>query len=512
MELYWIVIAFIAGGVALHLNLPTLVGYILAGVALAAFNVESTEFIKESGDVGIMILLFTVGLHIRLKNVFRPEVYGAGGTHQIISLAIYGGIALLFGLSLPAAIFVGIGLGFSSTVLSAKALEAKNELDAFHGRVAMGVLIFQDIVATVLLAFTGTETPEPYAIGLLLLFFMRPVMYRLLDFGQREELILLFGLLMAFGIGELFYLSGLSAKLGALLAGILLADHRSSHMLYDKLWALKEVFLVGFFLDIGLTGFPDLGGFLTASIFVALLPVKAAMFFFLFMFFKLRARTAFLAGLSLTAYSEFALIVVAASVDGGFVESSWLTILAIVVATSFIINSAINSVANDLWVRYEPILTRYEPDLEHPDQHPRRLGSTKYIVVGMGRVGSSAYDYLVEQGERPLGFDADPATIQRNLDAGRRVQFADSQDPELWEAIKLEKLSGIILAIPNVEAKLNASELLRENGYKGKITALLRDGIDPEQLTEAGINSVLLPLSQAGRELAEQSLVTQPAT
>lgn len=507
MEFYWIGIAFLAGATAQLLNLPTLVGYIAAGLVLALFGVEAGNFIVEVGDVGIMLLLFTVGLHIRLRNVIQKEVLGAGGLHLVFSVIIFTVVGLGVGLSLNAAILLAAALGFSSTVLTAKGLESRGELDAYNGRVAMGILILQDIVAIGLLAATGTETPQIWAVGLLALPLLRPIMFRMLESFAQEEMVLVIGLLLAFGIGEVFELAGVGAKLGALFAGIMLSEHPSAEVLYDKLWALKEVFLIGFFLQVGLAGVPEIENLLLSGLLLILLPIKTVLFFILLVRFDLRSRTAFITSLSLTAYSEFALIVATAAVEADLIPTEWLTTLALTVALSFAINALLGRAGNFLWLNLESYLTPYErQNVEHPDTQPRYLGSTNYLILGMGRVGTAAYDYLVEAGKRPIGLDADPGKIERHLSEGRRVLFGDSQDPELWKNLRMNKIEAVILAIPNVERKVSVSKMLRENGYHNKISALVRDDEHPEDLLEVGVNSLSLPLTQAGHELAEMSL------
>lgn len=499
---YWIAVAFVAGAVAKGLRLPTLVGYIAAGLVLAAFGVEADALIIDIGDVGIAVLLFTVGLHIRLKNILRPEVLGVGSLHLVASALLFTVIGLLFGLSFGPAVLLAVALGFSSTVLTAKTLEGR--LDSYQGRVAIGILILQDVVAIGLLAVTGAETPTPWALLLIGLPLLRAPLIMILDAIGRDELMLVFALLLAFGVGEVFALVGLSAKLGALVAGVLLAGHAAADDLYDKLWGLKEVFLVGFFLQVGLAGVPDLEGLLMVGVLLLLLPLKTALFFWLLTRFQLRARTAFMTGISLTAYSEFALIV--ATGAGDAIPAEWVTNLALLVAVSFALNAPISRAVDGLWMRLEGRLHRFERNLPHPERTVMAVGSTTSIVVGMGRVGVAAYDYLVEHGCRPMGIDADPARIEHLLASGRRVIYGESGDAEFWLTLPLDNIQRIILAIPNVHRKAQASAILREQGYRGQISALVRDEEAPGELLAAGVNSLTLPLAQAGHELARLSL------
>jgi predicted Kef-type K+ transport protein len=150
---------------------------------------------------------------------------------------------------------LSVALTFSSTVLAAKILESRRELRAFHGRVAIGVLIVQDLIALVVMSLASGRAPSPWALLVFLLPLLRPLLYRLLDRSGHEELLVLLGLMLALVVGgEGFEAVGLSSELGALAFGVLLAKHPRANELSDSLWSVKEVFLVGFFLQIGIGG------------------------------------------------------------------------------------------------------------------------------------------------------------------------------------------------------------------------------------------------------------------
>jgi predicted Kef-type K+ transport protein len=142
-------------------------------------------------------LLFTVGLHIKLKNIIQSEVLGAGLVHLAASTALFVPICMYFGFNLEAAIIIIITLGFSSTVLTAKNLESRGELGAYYGRVAIGILIVQDLVAIGIIAYAGGGLPSPWALVLLGLPLLRPIISKLLEVLQRDELVLLMALALA---------------------------------------------------------------------------------------------------------------------------------------------------------------------------------------------------------------------------------------------------------------------------------------------------------------------------
>ena len=506
MDILWVGVAFIFGMLFSRIKLPPLVGYLAAGAALSAYGYEAGAALHEVAHIGVLFLLFTVGLHLRLKNIIRTEVLGTGGIHLLISTGIFTPIALVFGYDLIASLIIAIVLGFSSTVLTAKNLEKRGELGAFHGRVAIGILILQDIVAIAILALTSGAAPSPWSLALLGLPLIRPGIIKLVELTQEEELKLLFALLLALGGGALFEGLGLSSELGALIAGMLLSGHNVADELTRKLWGLKEAFLVGFFLEVGLAGLPNLQDFYLALAALAILPVKALLFFALMLAFRLRARTSFIATISLTSYSEFTLIAGTVAASAGFIPGGVVVAFALLTAVSFALNAPISTWEEELWEKFEAALIKYERDVRHPDQQTISLGSAEYLVVGMGNAGQAAYDRLKKDEKHVVGMDIDPARIERNLSEGRRVIYGDMQDIELWNNLNLDEIKSVILAIGTPEAKVNATKYMRQNSYEGSIFALTMRDEEHKALREAGASAVCLPITQAGRKLAELSL------
>lgn len=505
MEALWIGIAYVSGLAARALRLPSLVGFLAAGLVLSIAGVAPSETLTQIGHLGVLFLLFTVGTQLRVRDVLQREILGVGGLHLLLSIVLFVGVGLALGLPLGAALLLAATLGFSSTVLAAKSLEDRGELNAFYGRLAIGILILQDLVAVGLIALAGVGAPPPWALLVLLLPLLRPLLIRLLLLSGRDELMLLYGLILALGGALLFEQAGLSSELGALVAGVLLASHERAEELSEKLWALKEVFLVGFFLQVGLYGLPDLKGIAIVVLLLALLPLKGVLFFALLIQFRLRARTAFMVAIALTAYSEFTLFVGAIAAQEGLFPASTVPMLALLVAGSYALNAPLSAMSNALWERFEARVAQFERQVPHPGAQPHMLGRAGYLIVGMGRVGAAAYDYLAGRNERPLGLDVDPARIADHLQEGRRVIFGDAQDPELWSGLSLDGVKGILLAIPHTEAKVRAIRLLRERGYAGPLSALTLREEDHETLINAGATSVCVPLAEAGRELAKSA-------
>ncbi|WP_405118154.1 cation:proton antiporter [Pseudomonas leptonychotis] len=505
IEAAWIAFAFAMGLAARAVGLPPLVGYLGAGFALAAVGERLGIDPHESGalehiaHLGVLLLLFTVGLKLKASNLLRREVFGGGLLHFAISSVVFlPAILLLLELPWYQCLLLAIALSFSSTVLAAKVLESKRELRAFHGRIAIGVLVIQDMIALLVMSLAAGDLPSPWALLVFGLPLLRPLLFRLLDASGHEELMLLLGLLLALVAGGYgFEQLGLSAELGALAFGALLAKHKRATELSNSLWGIKEVFLVGFFLQIGMGGLPDADALIFALVMTLLLPLKGVLFFFLFLLFRLRARSAFLTSVSLTNYSEFGLIM--ASV----VMPQWLIPLAITVALSFVISAPLNRIAHPLYERFARRLIPLERNIRHPDEQPLSLGDTQTLVMGMGRTGRAAYDYLKEQGYRVVGLDSDPVVIEQSKVAERKVLFADGEDPVFWQHLDMSRVEAVILTLNDEETKVIATQKLRERGFSGLVVshALYEDMA--KRIQEAGADRTYLTMSEAGAGLAE---------
>lgn len=507
-EVICISFAFCFGLAVRQIGLPPLIGFLAAGFAIniagpqLGLPQDAGKVLDHIAHLGVLLLLFAVGLKLRLEQIAQPQVLGGALIHCAIVSALFTvGLSLALGLDWQTAAVLAVALSFSSTVFSAKMLEQKRDIGAFYGRTVIGILVVQDIIALAVLGGTGGHVPSLWALSVLALPVLRPLLHRLVDVIGRDELLVLMGLLFAVVIGGAGFDSlGLGAEIGALTMGLVLSTHRRAKELSDALWSMKEVFLVGFFLQIGMSGLPGPQDLIFAVILVLLLPLKGALFFFILLVFRLRARTAFLAAVSLTAYSEFGLIVAAAALP------DWLVPLALAVSFSFVLSAPLNAAAQTIFDRLEPRLLRFEPSRIHRDELPADLGTAQIMILGMGRTGTAAYDHLVGFDDRIVGVETDLYKVKAHQEAGRNVLFADVEDAAFWRMLDLGQLEATILAMDHVEAKEHAARALRRKGFAGPIVshALYEDHIP--RLRAAGATQTYLTMNQAGVGLADHAL------
>lgn len=507
MEIPWIAAAFVLGLAVRAVGLPTLVGYLAAGFGLRAAGVEGGPALEHVAHLGVLLLLFSVGLKLRLATLVRREVL-VGGLGHLMLVSAAGALVLLAVTSLApgTALVLGAVAAFSSTVMAAKVLEEKSELRTFHGRTAIGILIVQDLVAVALLSTASGSAPSPWSLLWLGLPLARTALSRLLSLSGHGDLLVLYGMLLALAIGGAgFEWSGLSAELGALVLGTLLAGHPRTGELANALWNVKELFLIGFFLSVGMAGLPGMQELLLAGALLLALPFKTALYFGVLLLFRLRARTAFLAALALGSYSEFGLIVAQLGLREGWLSETWLVALAVAVAVSFALAAPLNAASHGLFARFESRLERFQSRRRHADDEPLSLGEADLLIFGMGRIGSGAYAYLTEQGARVVGVDSDPERVARLRREGLRVEYGDAEDPDLWQRLALGGVEAVLLALPDVASKTQAALALRMRGYSGLVAATTAFPEEATALEEAGVGLTFNHFDRAGESFARRS-------
>jgi predicted Kef-type K+ transport protein len=515
MDFIWVAVAFGCGFFAKQINLPPLIGYLAAGFGLHAIGVEPDASLETLSNLGVTLLLFTIGLKLNIRSLFKTEIWASATGHMAMIILLttvnslflgYLGMKYFAGLDLISAALIGFAVSFSSTVCAVKMLEERSELLARHGQVAIGILVIQDIAAVVFVTVAAGKVPSVWAFGLLAIPFFRPWLGKVLERCGHGEMLPLAGIFFALSFGELFEAVGLKAHLGALVIGAVLSNHNKSSELSKSLLAFKDIFLIGFFLSIGFIALPTLDMMLVAAIMAIALPLKTALFYVWFTGLKLRSRTSFLTAMSLGNYSEFGLLVCSIAAGYGLLGKEWVVILALAVSISFVFSSIINRDAHSLYSRWSKKISHFErPDrlLEDSFEQP---GDVDVLIVGMGRVGSGAYDTFYHDTEKTVcGIDVDKNHIEKQREAGRQVIVGDAEDPDFWSYINLKSVSLIIFSMPNYIDALEAISLLKKMGYQGKTASIAQYDDQKEELLAAGIDEVFNYFVEVGAGLAQQS-------
>lgn len=512
----WIGSAFIFGLSFKRFDLPPMLGFILSGFAMSFLGLtDGSLALKEIADLGVTLLLFTIGLKLDIKGLAKPEIWGGSTIHALITILSFSllilfasayGMIYFAGLTPEQAALIGFALSFSSTVFAVKSLEEKGEMHSMHGRAAIGILIMQDLMAVFFLTISKGELPSLWALAIPLgLLVIRPLLLRMIDNLGHGELLPLSGLFVAVVVGATgFSLVGLKGDLGALIAGMLIGSHPRTSELSRSLYAFKDLFLVGFFFQIGLTGSPQIEHVFIALALLAVLILKSIVYFLILVRFHLRARTSLLAALTLSNYSEFGLLVMAIATGKGWLGPEWLIITTLALTFSFLLAAPLNRKANILFDRFADFFHRFETKTRHPDDFEIKLGPAEVLIFGMGPFGTMAYNTTQERiGDKILAVDLNKKRVEELQLEGRRVIWGDATDYDFWHKINFQKIKIIMLTMTKHQANILALQAIKSAGFQGPITATARFEDERLELEEAGATAAYNLFAEAGAGYAD---------
>jgi len=519
-----ILLAFSAGLFFRKLGQPPLLGYLLAGFGAHALDIGDLDLLDPIAEVGVTMLLFTIGLKLRIAELAKPYIFGPAFLHLIVVVPLTAAVISLIGhvytpLSFNSDVsawMLAFALSFSSTVFAIKMFEERGESSVFYASIAIGVLVLQDVLAVVYLVLLSSERPSLYAALLLLVpltfKWWKTFLSRFMALVGHGELQLLFGFLVALGVYELFELLHLKGGLGALLAGALIgaSDNKQSKVLYDRLANFKNLFLIGFFLQIGFYGSPSFPMLLVALLLGFLILLRPMVYFTLMTLFRLRARTAWLAGIGLFTYSEFGLIVASAAVTSGHISSEWLVTLALAIAISFFISTPVNSIAHKLYRTHADWFNTYQKPVRLAEEEIELLGDAKIVVLGMGRVGKGVYRHLIDHQadhgmNSVIGVEENLARIDELRDAGFRCVHGDASDRDFWERTGLANRDLIFVSLSNHRENKSIVDLARLCGFENTLAVSSYYQDEKLELEALGCISVNV-YANAGTGFAEHVL------
>lgn len=534
--------AFI-GFIGMLLRQPMIVSFIAVGVLAgpsALGIVQSRDNIELLAELGIAVLLFLVGLKLDLKLIRTlGAVSLATGIGQVLFTSILGffiGIAL--GLDMITALYVAIALTFSSTIIIVKLLSDKREVDALHGRIAVGFLIVQDLVVVMAMmvlsalgigdqAEGGNGAMEQIAtvivygaimlalMGLFIRYAAMPILSRA---ARSPELLVTFAIGWAALLASLGDHFGFSMELGGLLAGISLASTPFREAIVARMSSLRDFLLLFFFialgsqLDLSLLGTQVLPA-LAFSLFVLVgnpLIVMAIMGYMGY-----RKRTGFLAGLTVAQISEFSLIFMAMGLSLGHVTTESLGLVTLVGLITIALSVYMITYSHTLYNWLEPALGLFERKVAFREEtlEQQRTSQKTYDVIlfGLGRYGAAIANRLNQEGLHLLAVDFNPDEVRRWRKSGLDAIYGDACDQEFIGALPLENTKWVISAMPQHDFGLTHEDPrvvlidgLKHQNYDGKIAVSTHHPHEIEALKAKGADFVFLPFHDAAEKVIQK--------
>ncbi len=507
--------ALTAGVMASAIRLPPLVGFLVAGFALHGLGVQAPPNLDTIADLGVTLLLFTIGLQFDARVLIRKEVWVATSAHLMVGTLIGTGLMGLLatiGLTMVGNgwqtwAILGFALTFSSTVLCVKVLQERNDDTTMYGQISIAILLMQDVAAVLFMEFSLGKWPSLWAFALIALVPGTWLIHRVLDHVGHDELLVLFGVVLALVPGwAAFEAVGLKGDLGALILGLLVASHPVSNDLARTLFGLKELLLIGFFVSIGFHGTPTLATVAVAIVItLVLIPPKTFAYAIAIRAHRVRNRTAILASLSLSHFSEFALILIAMEVSAGVLSEDILVTVAIAVALSMALSSVVNR-QRSLVDKFCGLLPSQDEDNLDPRDRPLDVGHADALVLGMGRIGRAAYDHLQASGMDPLGIEHVSARVEALRTRGYDIVEGDATDSEFWVRVaSVKSVRLLVFAMPFHQSNVTALRLVRAAGVSCVKAAVNFYPDEAEELISLGVQAVDL-YQGSGFALADAAL------
>ncbi len=507
-----------------HFGLGSILGYLVAGLLIGPSGlrlVTDVESISEISELGVLMLLFIIGLELRLPRIWamRRSVFGLGTAQLVFTGAVLGAAALWAGATWTGAAILGLGLALSSTAIVLPLLAERNLLALTSGRDSFAVLLFQDLASVPLIALVpalaGHHPDGPISIALLkaagavaiiLLggrFLLRPI-FAAIGGARTREVFTATALLIVVGAAAIAGGAGLPLSLGAFAAGVVLAESEYRHELQADIEPFEGLLLGFFFMSVGMS--TDIAlvtrqpGQIAIGV-VLLVLVKALLAFGLG---RLRGQTPVTAirfGLAIAQGSEFAFVLFGAALAAGALEKPAVESATLVIALSMLISPLLFA-ASERWLI--PRLMKRAP---RPASRLDEARPAPVVICGFGRFGQIVGRVLLTRGIKFNALDSEPGNVETVRRFGLVAFFGDPTRLELLRAVGADQAKAIVVALPDAEAVLKVAALAREHFPQAKIYARARNRRVAHSLMDVGVHDFVRETFLSSLRLGELVLI-----
>nr|WP_272492605.1 monovalent cation:proton antiporter-2 (CPA2) family protein [Pseudomonas sp. TMW22091] len=514
-----------------RLKLPPVLGYLCVGLMIGP---TALDWVHESADLpdlaelGVVFLLFTLGLEFSLPKMLklRRVVFGLGTLQVVATTAVLGSLLYAFGMSASTAFMLGAGLSLSSTAIVSKELTSLGEIFSTHGQNAIGVLLFQDVVAVLLLTlvpvFAGSSDQAWYwalpitlgktvilFVGLLLTSrYILPRLFHEVAASRSAELFVLLALVIVLLTAWLTHLLGLSPALGAFLAGMLLGESHYRHQIEADIRPFRDILLGLFFVSIGMLIDLQLflhDGFTILGLTLALMLIKGSVVAIILKLHGRDGETAWRSGLALAQGGEFCFALMAQMQLSNLIPPD---IAAHLLAATFC-----SMLLTPLLLRAAPKIAaslhrkpNEEIELEEIAAQSAELHG-HVVLCGYGRVGQSIGRFLRSEHFEFVALDYDPDQIQEAAKGDNNVHYGDARRADLLRAVGLDRARLLVIAVDNTEVAMSVLETARLITLEVPVLVRTRDDSLLPELKRAGATEVVPELLESSLMLASHALI-----
>ncbi|MCP1497224.1 CPA2 family monovalent cation:H+ antiporter-2 [Pseudomonas migulae] len=514
-----------------RLRLPPVLGYLCVGLMIGptAFNwINESEDLPDLAELGVVFLLFSLGLEFSLSKMIalRKVVFRLGSQQVLLTTILLGSLLMLFGMSATPALLLGAGLSLSSTAIVSKELGSLGEIFSSHGQNAIAVLLFQDIVAVLLLTlvpvFAGNSDQAwywalPVTLGKTVVLFvgllmasrwLLPRLFHEVAAARSAELFVLLALVIVLLTAWLTHLLGLSPALGAFLAGMLLGESHYRHQIEADIRPFRDILLGVFFVSIGMLIDLQLflsHGLLIAGLTLGLLLIKGCVVALLVKWRGSDVETAWRSGLALAQGGEFCFALMAQMQQNKMMPADLGGLLLAATFCSMLLTPLLLRAAPRIATRLHR-----KPNEEAKLEEISALNADLHghvVICGYGRVGQSIGRFLRRAQQSYIALDNDPVRVQEAAVGETCVHYGDSRRGELLIAVGLERAKLLVIAVDQTDIALLILKEARRFNPSVPILVRTRDDSQLTELKEAGASEVVPELLESSLMLASHALI-----
>ncbi|WP_088343431.1 MULTISPECIES: monovalent cation:proton antiporter-2 (CPA2) family protein [Rhodomicrobium] len=503
--LVFLVAAAVAAPLGRMCGFGSILGYLLAGIIIAQTGLSASlgdpNDLRHTAELGVAMFLFLIGLELRPRRLWamRNTVFGAGGAQVGVTSIVFMIVAYTGGLDLGPSLLIGLALSLSATPLALQTLEEKGELTTRHGRMAFSILLFQDIAAIPMIAIVPflalTENGSGVSVSSLLQgivvfaaiilagrYVLNPI-YRLIASTGAREAMTAGALLTIIGVVYLMDYIGLSATLGAFLAGVLLADSEYRHQIEADIAPFQGLLLGLFFITIGMSLNIDLlltGPNVIFSAVATITLIKALIVYFVGLWQGLNLRSARRLAIVLSPGGEFGFVLLAAAA-GSVIDHKLADGIAVAITISMAMTPLLLIIDDFVSKRFE----RAEPQFDTP---PKAQGHV--VVAGFGRFGQIVARVLRATQIPFTALDINAEQVNFVNQFGNKIYYGDASRLGILEAARTQDARAFVLAIDDVETSIRTAQVVRTHFPHVPIYARARNRQHVHRLTDLGIEEI----------------------
>lgn len=526
-----LVAAFIGGMIARQLRLPVILGYLVAGIVIGPFGagfVKETAQIEVMAEIGVALLLFTLGMEFSLKSLRKlGRVSVIGGCIQIAATTLLGfGVGVGLGWDIEGAIFFGFMIAMSSTMVVLKLLMERGELDTAHGRLMIGLLLVQDVAIIPMMAIMPAigEPEWASALGIAVLkavifigamfvlgLWVLPwLMRRVAGFRSRELFLLaIVGLCIAVAFVTDHF--GISLAFGAFAAGIIISESEYAHQAVAQVIPLRDLFATLFFVSLGML--IDLHFLVDnlAVVSIAAVTIIIGKFAICFVVPRLvgySAKTMLFTGSGLFQIGEFSFVLAAAALSAGIISNDIYNVTLTCAAVTIMLTPLAMGAASKLYVYLNQRERFASAFSRRSDPEPeRRMQLNNHVVIcGCGSVGRVLGSVLEKRGFTRLVIDEDPRVIDMLREKGVPHLYGDASNPDILSRAMLDKAKVMVITMNDPIAIELAVKNAHAINPKLDIVARVQVDESADMLRKMGVTEVVRPDFEAGLEMVRHTL------